>query len=108
MVARSSFKALDQANFYNQKQSWYMKQHFSYKGRKLRMVICRNAYEEQSFAVIQVQHQETLAWIEIGSIPKTQMHAKACYSVTDPTRGYDMVSFIRDRQKLEEIARMII
>lgn len=108
MAARPQMKPLDKANFYNQDQSWYMKQHFEYKGRKLRFIIKRNAYEAQSSAIVQIQDETTLGWLGLGSIPQQQMKADACYAYTDIARGCKMHTFIQDLETLREIAKMLV
>jgi hypothetical protein len=109
MVARPKMKPLDQANFYNKDQSWYMKQHFEYKERKLRFIIRRNAYDFQSSAIVQIQDPSNLAWLGLGSIPYTQMKSEACYAFKDLARGVSKpLTFLEDLRALQDIAKMLI
>lgn len=108
MAARPKMKPLDQANFYNKDQSWYMKQHFEYKERKLRFIIRVNAYDFQSSAVVQIQDPSNLAWLELGSVPYAQMKSEACYAVREVEKGVNVLTFLQDLRALQDIAKMLI
>ena len=102
-------KKLDEANFYNdsRRQSWFLKQHFEHKGRKLRFIIERNAYDSQNSAVVQVQDTNTLGWLGLGSIPNPQIQATGSY-VLKELSVQDKANFLKDLKALQKIAEMLI
>ena len=100
---------LDEPNFYNDqsKQSWMLKQHFEHKGRRLRFIIARNAYDSQNSAVVQIQDPANLGWLGLGSIPNPQIQATGSY-VLKELSAQDKTNFLKDLKALQKIAEMLI
>lgn len=100
-------KNLDQPNFFQSNQNWTLKQHFEHEGHKLRFIIKRNAYENQSSAVVQVQDKSNMSWNGLGSIPYPQMRADGSYVLRELSVKQKQ-TFFADLEALKEIAFMLI
>lgn len=98
---------LDDPNFYQTDQSWFLKQHFEHNGRRLRFIIKCNAYDSQNSAVVQIQDTNTMGWLGLGSIPYTQMKAAGSYVKKELT-VQDRSTFLEDLAALQKIAEMLI
>ena len=104
-------KALDDLNLYNANQSWNAVQHFEHKGRKLKVAICRNAYDFQSSAKIAIQDKNTLGWLPLAAIPYPQMKTQMSYVVTNAKAvgpEHDARTVQLDVNTLLEKAKMLI
>lgn len=107
MADKDGMVALDQPNFYNSQQSWFMKQHLEFKGKKLRVIIKRNAYEGQSSAIIQMLDPASGVWNTLASIPHSQMKANGSYVLKALSHSQSQ-SFIQDGRELVRQAKFLL
>lgn len=107
LVADAKFTTLDLPNFYNAEQSWFLKQHFEFKGFKVRVIIKRNAYDEQSSAIAQVLDSSVPKWNTIASIPFSQMKAHGSYVLKALAESHKRTFFL-DVDELKKQLEMIL
>lgn len=107
LIADAKFTSLDLPNFYNVEQSWYLKQHFEFKGFKVRIIVKRNAYDNQSSAIAQVLDVSVPKWNTIASIPYTQMMANGSYVLKELAQSQKQTFFL-DADELKKQVEFIL
>ncbi len=103
IVAEAKFAPLDMPNFYNSDQSWFVKQHFEYKGFKVRVIVKCNAYENQNSAIAQVLDASVPKWNTIASLPWRQMKASGSYVLNELAQSQKRTFMLDVEELLKQI-----
>jgi hypothetical protein len=93
--------------FYNKNQSWYFIRIQEWDGHKLKASICRNAYDNQSYA--RCYKFDGNKWNVVCSIPIQDCKCKAIsYVMKEVNFPRMQESFLLDSETLLELAKKII